>query len=199
MAGRTAATSQLVLVSPAGGAAQARRSLQESQPAVPYAATLVPQRYRLRAFSAAIAAERSAIVRRATAKSMVRQFGPEGFEVLLAREGPIPRPRLPEGPKEVLDTVAPELEKFTDLLPELRIVACLYGIPAPRSGFVGTFLKALRRRSSKAPDLDVLAEAFDREDDDAMLSVLGGFTEREFRNAATLLSPLEAGRVGTYD
>jgi hypothetical protein len=174
--------------------------LRNRNPQFRYAATLLPPRYRLRAFSAAIAAERSAIVRRAMARSMVKQFGPDGFKTLLASEGADPAISVAfEGPKEVLDIVAPELEEFTDVSAELRIVACLYGITAPRSGFVGTFLEALRSRSSKAQDLEVLAKAFEREDDDAMLSVLGGFTEREFRNAATLLSPLEAGRVGTYD
>jgi hypothetical protein len=180
--------------------ARFRRLLWNRNPQFRYAATLIPKNFKLEELNEAVAAERSAIVRRAMVRSIARTYGLRGVEEVFARESGDPATSVAF---EVLgEHCDPDMPSVRKLSPEIKTVACLYGFPFGAT-FLDNFIRATRQEPQEhlAADADLkeLAKAYLRDDDTALLRAISCFSERDFRTAATWLSPFDAGRLGTYD
>jgi hypothetical protein len=171
-------------------------NLRSRNPQIRYAAVSSRQAYDLDVLSRALVTERSAIMRRCLVKRMVTEYGPDGSSTVFTALGSDPAATA------AFDYVKSGAGSFGGF-PTLAII---YGWNPDISptDLLPNFIEAIRPVFKSAePEsdrkLEDLTSAYRSAADKPLLRALSAYSERDFRDAAVVLSPFDAGRLGTFD
>jgi hypothetical protein len=198
-----------------------------SNPQLTYAASLAPVVYSTSRLTQALARERSAIVRRSLVRRLAADSGTIGFRAALDTIGSDPAAsaafdslEAPSGDltqpyqlRTVLGASAAEVSL------ELHTIALIYGFLddkrddlGPGSSLLDNFIlfgrddeipssleDDYRRHRQERFSARELRLSYESGSDDKLLATLPLCTERDYRAAVAMLSPFDAGKLGTFD